>query len=248
MSQQHNSKANRYPFIDWLRGFFILLMVIYHFCYDLDLFGYIDTAFGKGYWVPFRYVIVIGFLSLVGVSLVLVHSKAINWSSMKKRSLQLALASLAVTVSSYFVDPRQLTVFGILQFILLASWLALPFLAYYRLSLFLGAGVFALGHLIKTPMLEPLWIHWIGMNETPRQALDYVPLFPWFGMVLIGITLGHWFFKTEQGKAVAKFEVSKITGLRQISWLLEKSGQHSLIIYLIHQPLMFGTFYAIRVL
>ncbi len=248
MSNISATNKTRYPFIDWLRGFAIFLMVIYHFCYDLDLFGYIDTAFGKGYWVPFRYIIVISFLSLVGVSLVLVHSQSINWRSMKRRSFQLFLASLAVTVSSYFVDPKQLTLFGILQFILVASWFALPFLRYYRLSLIVGVLVFILGHRIETSMLEPIWLHWIGMVETERQALDYVPIFPWFGIVLIGITLGHWFFNSNRGKALASFEAGKLPGLKQFSWLMEKSGQHSLVIYLVHQPLMFGIFYAIRMI
>ncbi len=239
---------NRYAFIDWLRGFSILLMVIYHFCYDLDLFGYIDTAFGKNYWIPFRYVIVIGFLSLVGVSLVLVHAEKIKWHSVKKRSLQLLLACVAVSVSSYFVDARQLTIFGILQLILVSSWLALPFLKYYRLAFVTGLAVFVLGHIVKTPVFEPLWLHWIGMVEYKRPALDYVPLFPWFGMVLMGITLGHWFFNSEKGRKVAQLQVGKIKGLKKFSWLLEKAGQHSLVIYLVHQPLMFSIFYAIELL
>lgn len=245
MTNQINNN-NRYAFIDWLRGFSIALMVIYHFCYDLDLFGYIDTAFGKNYWVPFRYVIVIGFLSLVGVSLVLVHSEKIRWRSMRKRSLQLLLASIAVSISSYFVDPRQVTLFGILQLILVASWLALPLVNHYRLSFALGLSIFAIGHWVKSPMFDPLWIHWVGMAEIKRPALDYVPLFPWLGMVLMGITLGHWFFTSEKGRQVASLQVGKVKGLDKVSWLLEKAGQHSLIIYLVHQPLMFGVFYAIH--
>ena len=243
-----NTPHTRFAFLDWLRGFSILLMVIYHFCYDLDFFGYIDTAFGKNYWIPFRYVIVIGFLSLVGVSLVLVHGQGIRWKSMKKRTFQMALACIAVTGSSYFVDQNKLTVFGILQFILLASWLALPFLKYYRTAFVVGSLVFVLGHLVKTPSLDPIWFHWLGMVETKRPALDYVPLFPWFGIVLIGVTLGHWLINTEQGKKVALFEVGKIKGLGVVSKWMELSGQHSLIIYLVHQPLMFGIFYAIEMI
>ena len=241
-----NKTAVRYPFLDWLRGFSILLMVIYHFCYDLDFFGYIDTAFGKGNWIPFRYVIVIGFLSLVGVSLVLVHGKGIRWSSLKKRTWQMALACVAVTVSSYFIAPTKITVFGILQFILLASWLALPFLTYYKTALFTGILVFVLGHVIQTPFFEADYLHWIGMVEQKRPALDYVPLFPWFGIVLIGITLGHWFINLDSGRAVAKLQIGKIHGLKFISYWMEKAGQHSLIIYLVHQPLMFAVFYLIE--
>lgn len=246
MTSTLNNNNNRYAFIDWLRGFSIALMVIYHFCYDLDLFGYIDTAFGKNYWIPFRYVIVIGFLSLVGVSLVLVHRDHIRWRSMGKRSFQLLLASLAVSASSYFVDARQVTLFGILQLILVSSWLALPLLKFYRLSFIIGAIIFALGHWVKSPIFEPLWVHWVGMVETQRPALDYVPLFPWLGMVLMGITLGHWFFNTQIGSKVASLELGKINGLGKISWLLEKAGQHSLVIYLVHQPLMFGVFYLVH--
>ena len=245
-SHSATAASSRYAFIDWLRGFSILLMVIYHLCYDLDLFGYIDTAFGKNYWVPFRYVIVIGFLSLVGVSLVLVHGDKIRWRSMRKRSLQLLLAAIAVSVSSYVVDPRQVTLFGILQLILVASWLALPFIKYANLALLSGVVIFAFGHLVQTPALEPLWIHWIGMVEYKRPALDYVPVFPWLGVVLMGITLGHWFFSNSTGQKLASFQMSELPGLTLFSKGLEKAGQHSLIIYLVHQPMLFGMFYVIE--
>lgn len=246
-TQNFVSASSRYAFIDWLRGFSILLMVIYHLCYDLDLFGYIDTAFGKNYWVPFRYVIVIGFLSLVGVSLVMVHGEKVRWKSMRKRSLQLLMAGLAVSVSSYFIDPRQVTLFGILQLILVASWLALPFVKYDKLAFISGALIFVLGHIVQTSALEPLWIHWIGMVEYKRPALDYVPVFPWLGMVLMGIALGHWFLNNQTGRKLASFQMSQRSGLRLFSKGLEKAGQHSLIIYLLHQPLLFGVFYLIEV-
>lgn len=245
----------RLPFIDWLRGFSIFLMIIYHFCYDLDFFGYIDTIFGRGYWMPFRYVIVIGFLSLVGVSLVIVHSetfsKGIRWSSMKKRSWQLVLACIAVTVSSYFIAPDKLTVFGILQFVLVASWLALPFLNRPLTAFVLGIIVFTLGHTVSNSIFDPIYVHWIGMYETKRVALDYAPIFPWFGIVLLGIPLAYWFLGSETGNKLAKLELSKT---QRMSWLqlnhfnrwLEWMGKHSLVIYLVHQPLLFGLFYVVE--
>jgi len=248
---------NRLPFIDWLRGFSIFLMIIYHMCYDLDLFGYIDTAFGHGYWKPFRYVIVIGFLSLVGVSLVLVHSKTfangIRWQSMKKRSIQLLLACIAVTVSSYFIAPTKVTVFGILQLILVASWLALPFLNKPLTALVIGVIIFALGHTISHPFFDPIQWHWLGMYETKRKALDYAPIFPWLGMVLMGIPLSYWFLKNPTGKKLAATDLSQTRFLSAIrlnlfNQSLQWMGKHSLVIYLVHQPILFGVFYGIELL
>jgi len=240
-------KPSRLPFIDWLRGFFILLMVIYHFCYDLDLFGYIDTAFGRGAWIPFRYVIVIGFLTLVGISLVIVHHKGINWQSVKKRSFQLAIACLFVSGSGYFIAPHKITIFGILQFILVASFLVLPFINKPKLALVLGIAVFAIGHSVTFPLFNSIWLHWIGMGETLRPALDFLPLVPWIGVVLVGIYCGHWFI-SETGNKVGSFTLSEHKNklVSKLSRFIETMGQHSLIIYLVHQPILFGIFYALE--
>lgn len=248
MSDHNNPSKIRFPFIDWLRGFAIFLMVIYHFCYDLDMFGYIDTAFGHGYWVPFRYIIVIGFLSLVGVSLVIVHGKSIRWSSLKKRTFQLALASLAVSISSYFIAPQKVTIFGILQFILVASWFVLPLLKRPQVSFVLGVSIFTLGHVIQSRVFESNWIHWLGMVVEKRPALDYVPIFPWLGVVLIGISLAHFFLYTSIGQKIASLDLTRLTGVGKFNLMLEKMGQHSLVIYLVHQPIMFAGFYFIELL
>lgn len=237
----------RFELVDWIRGFSILLMIIYHFCYDLDFFGYIDTAFGHGYWKPFRYVIVIGFLSMVGVSLVLVHQNKLNKKSLVKRTLQLGIASLFVSLSGLFIDSNKITVFGILHFILVASFLALPFVNFPKTSFVVGIIIFVLGHTVHNSFFDPVWLHWIGMVETKRAALDYVPLFPWLGAVLVGITLGH-LIKSHavaqqyaQRPALSRWH--EFRGFKLFDALLVKMGRHSLIIYLVHQPLMFGIFY-----
>jgi uncharacterized membrane protein len=241
------SGKQRLPLIDLTRGCAILLMVIYHFCYDLYYFGYLDTAFGKGYWIPFRYVIVISFLILVGVSLVLVHQQSIKWPNMIKRSGQLLAASVAVTASSYFIAPDKMTLFGILHFILVASWLTLPLLDFPKLSLLLGLAIFTAGHVFSFSWLNPTVWHWIGMVETKRLALDYVPIFPWLGVVLAGVYVGHLLQRNTKIRKFAEMKVGSDSGLlRLIGSGLEWSGKHSLVIYLVHQPLMFGAFLALN--
>lgn len=249
LNQPSIKQTHRLPFIDWLRGVSILLMVIYHFCYDLDLFGYIVTTFGKGPWIPFRYVIVIGFLTLVGVSLVIVHQRRVNWKSLNKRTLQLFIACIFVSGSGYFIAANKITIFGILQFILVASWLALPIINKPKLALIVGIAIFIIGHSVTFPVFNSIWLHWIGMAETKRAALDFVPLFPWLGAVFVGVFLGHWFM-SEKGRKLGAFTFNNHPNavLRKINQTIEKMGQNSLVIYLVHQPIMFGVFYAIEYL
>ena len=65
----------------------------------------------------------------------------------------------------------------------------------------------------------------------PKHTVDLVSFIPWFGVVLIGIFIAHY----------------RLIGLRikesPISASLSFLGRHSLIIYLIHQPLLFAGFY-----
>lgn len=240
----------RYPLLDWLRGVAILLMVIYHFCYDLFFFGYLDTAFGKGGWVPFRYVIVLLFLSLVGIVTYLVHRDGIRLNSVKKRTLQLFIACMIVTASSYFVAPTKMTLFGILQLILLSSLLGLLFIRTPVIALVIGTLVFVAGHAFQFQTLDSIWLHWLGMVENKRPALDYVPVFPWFGVVLIGVFIGSLMVKHPSLTAIVSLDLCEKGSkpVRHFHRLLTLSGQHSLVIYLLHQPLMFGGFYLIKLI
>lgn len=229
----------RIEFVDQLRGYAISLMVVYHFFYDLYYFDYIDTAFGRGAWVPFRYTIVILFLSLVGVGVVLSHYQGIRWQAVKKRSLQLLLASALVTLSSYFIAPHKLTVFGILHFIFVASLLALPLMKFSKYLFVPGLVIFLAGHLFKTSLTNDSWLHWIGLAERMRPALDYVPLFPWFGMVMMGMAVGYYLKAKPETVSLVGNVTNKLPFTTFHGWI----GKHSLVIYLVHQPLLFGAFY-----
>ena len=68
----HPAPAGRIAAIDALRGFALCLMFVYHFAFDLRLYGVIAADFEHDpFWLGFRAVIVTMFMTLVGVSLVL---------------------------------------------------------------------------------------------------------------------------------------------------------------------------------
>ncbi|CVK32816.1 conserved protein of unknown function [Methanoculleus bourgensis] len=59
-----------------------------------------------------------------------------------------------------------------------------------------------------------------------------MPLLPWFGLVLIGMSCGYLFYPG--GERGFSFRAAEPTFARPFSIL----GRHSLLIYFLHQPLI----------
>jgi len=220
----------RLHYIDVTRGFAVLLMIIYHFFFDLNNFNYIQIDMNHDlFWLTFRAIIVTLFLTTMGMSLALTHAKGICWPCMKKRTLYLGSASILVSIGSYIQFPESWIYFGILHFILFASWIGLLFVGRPWLSLITAVIILAgywTGLLHTRPLFELLSQ---PLHLPVRYTEDMVNVFPWFAPVLIGIFI------------VAK-GWHQIPHLKQsvISTKLSFMGRHSLIIYLIHQPILFG--------
>ncbi len=228
----------RYQLVDVLRGVAIALMVWFHFSWDLWHFGYAGFDFYRDpFWLNLRTLIVSLFLLLVGVSLVLASRGGMNWQRYFKRLGLLVLFAVAITVVSYFNNPQRVIVFGILHFIAFASVVALPFLRFYWLTLFVGIALVVLDTQFSHPLFNQPWLHWIGLMTHKPVTEDYVPVIPWLGVVLIGIFIGHSLFRWKALDFVHRWQ-STAPPAR----LLALAGRHSLAIYVVHQPLLFGLF------
>ena len=245
----NSKKSSRYAFIDYLRGIALLLMFIYHFCFDLDYFNFIQTDFNNNpWWTNFRTVIVSLFLWLVGLSLWLATRKKINLPRYLKRLGLLVIASALVSYSSYITFPKSYIFFGILQFILVASIVGLLFIRLYYSNLVLGLLFIAIGSTYSHPIFNTSALQWFGLMTHRPITEDYVPFLPWFGVVLIGIFSAAFIFK-EQGSSgittqFSRWNDTKTKYHRHISCM----GRHSLIIYLIHQPIFMGLLYILSLM
>jgi uncharacterized membrane protein len=232
--------SHRYSSIDTLRGLAVALMVIYHFFYDLVYFGFYDFDFhADPFWIVSRSFIVSLFVVLVGVSLYLAHHRHIRWLAAFKRIAILILSAGLITAISYVIFPDRPIVFGIIHFIAAASLIALPFVRFPVVSLFIGLVIIITGNLYSNEFFNQSWIHWLGMMTHRPATEDYAPLFPWLGVVLIGISLGYWLTRTTMGEKGLLLD-NKFTTNPLLTW----SGRHSLAIYLLHQPLLFAVFSA----
>jgi uncharacterized membrane protein len=220
--------------VDVLRGVAIVLMVVFHFCYDLNHFGFINIEIVRGdFWLYFRTLIVTIFLFVVGVSLALAHRDGIDWQKVKSRALILFVASLMVTVATYIIFPRAWVYFGVLHAIWLFSLLGLFFLKRGYLALLLGVGIIVLYKYFGVTM-HPLYLLLQAPLSLPRFTVDLVPLFPWFGVVLLGIALVE--FRMER----VVFDNRLFTSGSEVHKKLALAGRHALAIYLLHQPVLFS--------
>jgi uncharacterized membrane protein len=222
--------------LDVFRGLAILCMILYHFTYDLNYFRiiYVDMNHTSSFLVV-RYIIMSMFMLSVGISLALAHKNSIKWSAIRKRILQLGSASLLVSVATYVVFPNNWVYFGILHFVLLASLITLPLLKFPTLTLALGL-LIVLGSATQLLHLHGLYTFLQLPFSLPLHSEDLVPLFPWLAVILLGTLIVHHDYHH-------KIFTHKVFNRNSSSnKILKKMGQHSLVIYLIHQPILFGAF------
>lgn len=226
--------TQRFQMIDLLRGTAILLMVIYHFCFDLAWFGFTDFDFyGSPAWIAFRAVILTLFLGLVGFSLWLAQGKRINWRKVTHRTLLITANAALISAVTWWQLGDRFIYFGVLHFIAVASLVGLLFLQFYRLNLVLGVSLLALAY-YQHPWFDSPTVNWIGFMTYKPLTEDYVPLVPWFGVVLLGLHIAQWMDRN-----------GKLSALNEPAWAsraapLLLAGRHSLLVYMLHQPVLFG--------
>ena len=228
--------SRRIVAIDIVRGIALLAMASYHFTWDLENFHYTDpglTAFG--WWKIYARCIASTFLFLVGVSLFLAHGRQIRWTGFWKRFAMVAAAAIAISAVTWFVTPGGFIFFGILQEIALASLLGLAFLRLPALlTLLVAAVIIAVPFYVSLESFDHPWLWWVGLSAINPRSNDYVPLFPWFGAVLVGLGVTK--------LASASGLLTRLVKLTPGRWAnpLLFIGRHSLAFYLIHQPILFG--------
>ncbi len=223
----------RIPALDIARTVALVCMAIYHFTVDLALFGVVapDLPF-TGFFRYFAHAIAGSFLFLVGISLVLAHRRKIRWRPWLKRLAQIVVGAALVSAATYADNPETYVFFGILHMIAAASLIGLPFLrAPIWLTLATAALAFIAPHYLRSTAFDAPWLLWLGLSSEIPRSIDFEPVFPWIGPVLLGIA-------TARAGVPERLATTRAPGslVRALSW----PGRHSLAIYLVHQPVLFG--------
>lgn len=216
----------RAPYLDALRGMAVIWMIIFHTAYDFRMFQYIDWDFSSGFWYAFPRFIAWTFLFCVGLSLNFGHTPRPNWKAMIKRSLKLGAAALCVSIGTYVAFPAQWIFFGTLHCILIGSLLGVLVVNHRKLAAALLVVILILQYGLNYD------IKWVS-SVIQKPSLDFIPIYPWFWAILLGILTGPYLSRNRH-----------LMGMKPRPFL-NFLGRHSLKIYLIHQPLIFGTIWLI---
>lgn len=233
------AKTQRAVLLDLFRTVALIGMATFHFMFDLAMFRFVAAeTVNFGFWPMWARVVASTFLTLSGFGLYLAYGQGIDVRRLAKRLAKIGGAAVLVSIGTWFaVGPQAYVFWGILHMIAFGSVAGLLVLHLPALvTLVLAAGVFWIGWTVALPAFDPAPLLWLGLNASQVFSVDYVPVFPWFSAVLVGVALGRLAVSSGLWARLAAVTVPKGS---LWDWLAFP-GRHSLIVYLVHQPVLFG--------
>lgn len=236
--------GRRLGVLDAARGFVLLNMLAYHLLYDLVvLFGVRLDWFVSWQGYVWQQFIACSFIFLSGVSCRFSHSNA-------RRGAALLGWGVALSVATRLVIPGQFIRFGVLHFLGCAALLwalmgrfldRLPadflFLASLLLFLFTNGTQWGYWGVWRVPVLElpdalytTGWLFPLGFPGPDFYSADYFPLLPWLFLFWMGAAFHRLLEKAPR----------LLRRLSPTVPLLGALGRRTLVVYLLHQPVLYG--------
>ncbi len=233
----------RYAVLDAIRGFALINMVVYHGLWDLVHLFDIDISWYPSQgtyiwqqWICWTFIFVSGFCQCFG-----------------KRKLRRALLVLflgaVMTLATYIFMPEGLIQFGILTLLGSCMLLMIPLetvlkkvnpiagmigsILLFVLTRNVNSGYlgFEDWNLYKLPrfLYRNMVTTYLGFKEPGFYSTDYFSLIPWVFLFMCGYFTQRLFEK----KNLMKFLKRRM--FRAVEWF----GRHSLIVYVLHQPIIY---------
>ena len=224
--------------LDALRGISILGMIILHTLFDLKYFWSVNLRFPP--WVMvLSQLFQILFILISGICATL------SSNSLKRGIFVFGcglLVSYGTIFGEVFLGLKGIRIwFGILHMLGISMMLYSPLQKLpVRLLTLISLSFASLGFWFDTISVSVPWLFPLGLrSDTVYVGSDYFPLFPYLGWFLMGSALGKYLYKNQQSL------FHRIRGTALPIRMLSFMGRHSLMIYLLHQPLILALGYLI---
>lgn len=157
------------------------------------------------------------------------------------RGFRIVSLGLLITLAIGFSGIGRLD-FGILHLLGVSIVLALPFRRLAWANLLLWGAFFIAGAVVQSIDVTTMWLLPLGFAPADYAPLDYFPLLPWFGVVLLGIGLANLLY-APSGRRFHLPDFSTSAPVLR----LQPLGRHSLVIYLLHQPALWGILFILGI-
>lgn len=225
--------SERFDRLDALRGFAIVWMAAFHFCYDLDHFGVIRQHFRTDpFWTLQRTAIVTLFLLCAGAAQAVAWHQGQSGPRFWRRWAQVATCAVLVSAGSAWMFPRSWISFGVLHGIAVMLILV-RLLAPLRGWLWLvGLVALLLPQFVQHGFFDTRATNWLGLVTRKPVTEDYVPVLPWLGVMLWGCAATQWLMARRRGVLAGP--------LTRALHPLAALGRWSLSFYMLHQPVLIG--------
>jgi len=233
----------RYEEIDILKGIAVICMVIFHFFYFPNKYGFKEIEYDTPILKTIAKVAQFIFIGSVGVNLTLSKDNSKNKNDKEfikknlKRILKLVFLAGIMSLITYFIFGDNFVKFGILHFIAFASLILFYIVDDLKIVytlLILALLVYYL--ILKNPTIfagVPEKLAFVsGFYNLKFDSIDHFPIFPWIIVVLIGILMGNYIKENKPEipqKIKDNFVISSVANL----------GKKSLEIYTLHWVVLY---------
>ena len=226
---------DRFDRLDALRGAAIVWMVLFHFGYDLNHFGWFSPPHNfhrDPLWTTQRTAIVSLFLFCAGMGQAVALMSGLGWARFWRRWAGVAGCAVLVSAGSALMFPRSWISFGVLHgmaLMLLVARLAAPLRGWLWP---MGALLVLLPRAVQHPFFDTRLTNWVGLVTQKPVTEDWVPLLPWLGVMLWGLALGQWLLARQRPLLAGPLLPALVP--------LATLGRWPLTVYMLHQPLLIG--------
>lgn len=239
----------RYEYLDILRGITLISMVLYHAVWDLvyivgvrwDWFR-TEAAYIWQQSICWTFILLAGFCWSLG-------------RKKLKRGCIVFGAGILITVVTMVITPQQRVIFGVLTLLGSCMLLMIPLekllrrispvpgiilsVVLFLLTRNINGGCLGFGE-ITILRLPASWydggmlMTYLGFMEKGFFSTDYFSLIPW----LFLFVTGYFLYRLAAGKEWTEHQTLQKIRCRPLAFL----GRHSLLIYLLHQPVLYVLF------
>ena len=225
----------RYRELDALRGIAVLCIIAYHFFFDLAYFYGYDIPIYTGAWKLFARGTGVLFLLVVGICFMISWERTMKEKRIiktLKRGMIIFSGGMIISAVTWIIAPHSFVKFGILHLIGISALLQPIFSVFKKWNAVIGLLFVIVGISFTKKTVNSLLLFPFGLEYPGMQSLDYYPLFPWFGVILLGMALGQWLYRPMRHRV--------LTSLGSLAYPLPLlwCGRRALLLYFFHQPVI----------